>query len=125
MGTLTDGNTPIGTPLVVIDGTTYELDNINIDRGEDIVTGLDRIGKPNRERITEAVPTLTADLQMATENTPFPAFGQTFTLNVDPNYGNETWKVLPQNYTADNTGLRTIPLRARKVINPGEVTFEE
>lgn len=122
-----DGQMAFGTPnsgLININGTAYILENINVDRGETVAGSKDGKGRPNRERITADVATLTADLQLATETTPYPVFGSVFSLQVDGNFGTENWKVLPQNYVATNGegDIRIAPLRARIVLNQGQVT---
>ncbi|MFA7301868.1 MAG: hypothetical protein WC069_06180 [Candidatus Shapirobacteria bacterium] len=121
-----DGSAPYGTGSPIsISGVTYILENINIDRGNSEANSRDGSGRPNRARYTADVPTMTADLQLATSSTAYPAFGATFTYTADnAAYGSETWIVLPQNFVATNGegDIRIAPLRAKKAINPTGVT---
>lgn len=118
-----DGSMAYGTgSAITIGGTSYIIENVNIDRGNSEANSKDALGRPNRARYTIDVPTLTADLQLATSSTAYPAFGSTFTYSADQ--GSETWIVLPQNFAATNGegDIRIAPLRAKKAINPGNVT---
>jgi hypothetical protein len=122
-----DGSMPYGTPnsgSITIDGTSYILENINISRGNSEAMSRNGIGKPNRQRFTADVPELTATLQLATSSTAYPEFGKTFTLTVDAAYGSETWIVLPQDFEATNSEgeIRTAPLKAKKALNPSDIT---
>lgn len=118
-----DGSMPYGTFTVTINSQPYILNNINIDRPETEAMDRTTIGKPQRQRWTADVATLTAEAQYPSSGTTVPIFGQTFTLTVDPAYPSELWMVLPQNYVATNGegDIRVIPLRAKKVLN-GSVT---
>lgn len=114
-----DGSMAYGSPVVTINGTAYQLNNINVERPETKALDRDGSGRPQRQRWTADVATLTAEAQYATSATALPIFGQTFTLTVDPAYGSELWCVMPQNYAATNGegDIRVIPLRAEKVLN--------
>lgn len=122
-----DGTQAYGTPnsgTITINGVAYILENVNVDRPESKALSRDGSGRPNRQRFTADVATLTADLQLATSSTAYPGFGTTFTLTVDANYGSETWIVMPQNFVATHGegDIRIAPLRATKAINPGSIT---
>ena len=118
-----DGSQPYGTPTVTINGQAYKLNNISIERAVDKAMDRNSDGRPQRQRWTIGVDTLTAEAQYPSSGTTVPIFGQTFNVTVDPAYGSELWCVQPQNYTATNGegDIRIIPLRAEKVIN-GSVT---
>jgi|TARA_R110000868_G_scaffold6369_9_gene36292 hypothetical protein len=121
-----DGAMAFGTPnsgTVTIDGTAYIIENFTVDRGNSEAMSRDGQGNPNRQRFTADVPTATADLQLATDATPYPQFGSTFEFTVDDNYGVETWIVLPQNFTSTNGegDIRIASLRCKASIT-GTVT---
>jgi len=122
-----DGTMAYGTPnsgVITIDSIVYILENVNVDRGVSNAMTRDGRGVPNRQRFTADVPTLTADLQLATSSTAYPAFGETFTITVDAHYGSETFIVQPQAFVATNGegDIRIAPLKATKAINPSAVT---
>lgn len=116
---IVDGAHRYGSFDVTINGVAITLNNITIDRPETTVVDRTALGKPQRQRTTADVATLTAEGQYASSSTNPPIFGQTFTLTADAAYGSETWYVLPQNFTADNGegNIRVIPIRARKVLS--------
>lgn len=118
-----DGSQSYGAPAVTINGVAYQLNNINVERPETKAMDRDALGRPQRQRWTADVATLTAEAQLATSTTAYPAFGMTFSLAVDTNYGTELWCVMPQNYVATNGegDIRVVPIRAEKVLN-GSVT---
>ena len=122
-----DGTMAYGTPnsgVITIDSIVYILENINVDRGASNAMTRDGRGVPNRNRFTADVPTVTADLQLATASTAYPEFGKTFTLTVDAHYGSETWIVMPQAFVATNGegDTRIAPLKATGAINPSAIT---
>lgn len=118
-----DGSQKYGSFDVTINGVAFTLNNITIDRP--FTKAMDRTasGKPQRQRWTADVATMTAEAQYASSSTNPSIFGQTFSLTVDAAYGSELWCVMPQNFAADNGegNIRVMPLRAEKVIN-GSVT---
>lgn len=118
-----DGSQSYGSPVVTINGVAYQLNNINVERPETKAMDRDGLGRPQRQRWTADVATLTAEAQLATSATAYPAFGLTFNLTVDTNYGSELWVVMPQNYVATNGegDIRVVPIRAEKVLT-GSVT---
>lgn len=118
-----DGSQPYGSPIVTINGVSFKLNNINIDRPETKAMDRSIDGRPQRQRWTADVATLTAEGQYPSSGSTIPIFGQTFSLTVDPAYGSELWCVMPQNYVATNGegDIRVIPIRAEKVLN-GSVT---
>lgn len=108
----------------VINGVTYQLNNINVTRPYTKAMDRTPAGKPQRQRFTSDVATMTAEAQLATGTTAYPQAGTTFTLTVDSNYGSETWIVMPQEFTASNGegDIRVVPLKCEKAINPANIT---
>lgn len=118
-----DGAQPYGTPTVSINGTAVKLNNINIERPETTALRRSTDGRPQDQRFTQDVSTMTAEGQYPSTGSVVPIFGQTFNVTVDPAYGSELWIVMPQNYVATNgeSDVRVIPIRATKSIT-GTVT---
>lgn len=124
-GIVIDGSQKYGTPLVTINGTVYQLNNIDVDRPVTEAMDRDANGRPQRQRWTADIAGFTAEAQYASNTTPLPVFGQTFTITVDsPGYGSELFVVMPQKFVADNGegNIRVIPIVAKKVLN-GSVTL--
>lgn len=119
-----DGSQAYGSPTVTINGSPFKLNNINITRPVTEALRRDTSGRPQDQRMTADVATMTAEAQYPSTGAVIPIFGQTFTLTVDPAYGSETWIIDPQDYVADNGegSVRVVPIKARKAINPGNVT---
>jgi hypothetical protein len=119
-----DGTMAYGTQSVTINSVVYLINNVKVARavGEAHDEGVD--GRPARNRYTAGVDELTGELQLATSATAYPAFGGTFTLTLDSNYGSETWIVMPTDAEQSNsaTEIRVAPLKAKKATNPSSVT---
>lgn len=118
-----DGSQPYGTPTVTINGVPYKLNNVNIERPETTALRRSTDGRPQDQRFTADVATLTAEGQYPSSGSTIPIFGQTFSLTVDPAYGSELWIVMPQSYVATNGegDVRVVPIKATKSIT-GTVT---
>lgn len=112
-----DGAMPYGSRIETINGTAYKCNNISITRPVAEAQDNDTDGREQRARYTSQRAQLTAELQLPNAGTR-PQFGQTFTDTFDANYGAETFVLMPVEYQESNdpTGIRVIPLSARKVI---------
>lgn len=119
-----DGAAPYGSRIITINSVPYKVNNIRIARPVSEANDRDTDGSPGRNRYTEGVATLTGEVQLATGSTAYPKFGDTFPLNVDPNYGSETWIVFSAEYAEDNedTSIRVAPITCRKASNPSDIT---
>ena len=112
-----DGTMAYGSRSITINGTAYILNNFTIDRPTIEASDETAVGAPGRRRETAGRATLTGELQLATSTTPFPQFGDTWTMTCDSNYGVETWQASPPSYTESNqpSDIRVVPLKATKV----------
>lgn len=120
---VTDGTMAYGTQSVTINSVAYIINNVKVARPVKEANDEDTVGKPGRNRYTVGVDELTGDLQLATNSTAYPKFGDTFTLTLDSNYGSETWIVMPMEaeQTNEGTAIRSAPLKCKKATNPGSV----
>jgi hypothetical protein len=115
-----DGSMAYGTVLMVCsNGQTYTLDDFTVNRGHTLAQDFKSDGSPNRERITPTNPTFTAKMQLGTSTQVRPNAGCTFSVNVDANFGSETFKIFPVDYSSDNGAgnIRTVPVTGSKVLN--------
>jgi hypothetical protein len=93
-----DGAMAYGSQTVTINSVSYVANNIQITRGKDEVIDTGATGIPTRRRATETLSTISMELQLAASNTAYPKFGQTVTLTVDANYGEEIFVLDPVNH---------------------------
>ncbi len=115
-----DGTQSYGSRIITINGTAYKANNIKVTRPHTDAKDENIDGTPGRARYTAERAELTAELQLATSSTGYPAFGGTFTETFDnTNYGAETWVVMPVEQEEDNGAgnIRKFNLTAAKVIN--------
>lgn len=108
-----------GTGVITINTVPYKLNNVEVSRPSSEVVQHNPDGTPAQRRETADIATLTAELQLATQTTAYPMFGQTFSCQVDANYGSEQWALSPVPASQDNseTGIRVIKITAKKVLN--------
>lgn len=108
-----------GTGVIVINAVPYKLNSVEVARPSSEVIQRNPDGTPAQRRETADIAALTGELQLATQTTAYPAFGQTFSCTVDSvNYGSETWALSPVPASQDNseTGIRVVKITAKKVL---------
>ncbi len=116
---ITDGAAVYGTQVITISATTYIAEDIRIERPVLEAHDKTRLGLPKNSLYTTDLASGTMTLQAPAGTSGRPAFGATFTMTVDDQYGSETWVLMPLGYQADNnpTDLRKMPVSFRQVIN--------
>ncbi len=114
----TDGSPGFGTSTVTISGTTYVAENITINRPVAEAEDFTLTGSPSRKRVTALRANGTMTLQVDSSTTR-PQMGQTFSLNVDANFGAETFvlKEVGVEQSNDAGTLRKIPVTFDKVVS--------
>lgn len=105
---------------VTIGSTSYVVEESNITPEWTQANDFTAIGGPGRERQTKQRYSGTLTLQLATQTTPYPIPGATFT-RVVPNEASSplTFYVTLVPYTLSNSasGMRTAQITVRQVIN--------
>ena len=105
--------------VITINAIVYKVNNVSINRASQEAKDYVPDGGPGRRRVTADFDSGTMELQLATGSTAYPKFGDQFTMQVDSNYGTETWYCLPVNVPQDNSAgaIRVIPLEFNKAYN--------
>lgn len=113
-----DGASVTGSFEVSINGVTYVLDDVNIDREVIEAKQMDVTGAPGQARRTHGWSNGTGTLQIPT-GLSRPQFGQYFNKEFDANYGTETWVLDPVSFvaTADASQIRKIPISFHRCEN--------
>lgn len=114
-----DGSQAYGSRVLTINSVAYIANSINIDRPVTEAEDFLAAGAPGRKRSTAQRATFTAELQLATSSTVYPARGMTFTDTFDSQFGAETFviDVVPHQETNDAGAIRTLNVSGWKVIN--------
>ncbi len=94
----------------------YIVENFTVNRPVQTARDRKTTGEPNRSRYTQDFCSATGTLQAPAGSTGYPQFGDTFTAELDSNYGPEIWVLMPTPFTATND-----PSALRKI----NVTFEK
>lgn len=94
----------------------YIVENFTVNRPVQTARDRKTTGEPNRSRYTADFCSATGTLQAPAGAPGYPAFGDSFTAELDSNYGSEIWVIMPVPYTATND-----PASLRKI----NVTFEK
>jgi len=121
-----DGTQVYGTFTITLNtGNVFTMEELSVNRGTSKATDQTSQGTVNRHRETVSDPyEWTGTLQLASSDAAYPAFGNTFTLTVDDNYGVETFICRPPNFAASNQsgGIRKIPITGWVAVNPTQIT---
>lgn len=119
-----DGVMPYGSiSITASNGVAYILEEFTVDRTATNADDNNALGSPQRRRSTHERSTFTAIMQLATASTARPGFGDTFTVNVDANYGNELFTFDPVPTTLSNGpgDIRKVNVKGWKCIS-GSIT---
>ena len=109
---------PYGSRILTINSVAYKVNTITIDRPVTEAEDNLETGNPGRKRSTAQRATFTAELQLATSSTVYPARGQTFTDTFDSQFGAETFvvDVVTANESNDPGAIRTLNVSGWKVL---------
>ncbi len=76
-----DNSVPFGSKVITIGGVAYVAEHISLSRPSHIIERKDQIGEPNGWVGTKGFDHGSCTLQIATEDTAYPARGDTFTMD--------------------------------------------
>lgn len=118
-----DGQMCYGSRVLTINGLPFIANNIRIARPSTEAQDKTIKGNPGRRRETADIPDFSAELQLATQTTAYPQFGDTFHDTFDSNYGDETFVLRPVPHAEDNGegNIRVVNITAKKKINAAAI----
>ena len=121
---LLDGSMAYGSRIITVSGVAYTMESFTVEPSTDMAEDKNSDGTPNRVRKTRGLRKWSGTLQLATNTTARPIFGNTFTTQYDPAYGSETYVFDDVPYEEDNqpNAIRTVKVTGHIALNPSNLT---